>query len=248
MPQFSKHRSSNIVLLSLFGGFVLVVLRQRFHIVQLTNGGDESSLQNTTAPISIIRGITPRAYPKKTLPCYPTSKNWLDAKIRGKQTRTGIFFIESSKTDATTGTSITLRMASSVPDQNVCKVRFSHASASKMKYHQRDEERSFLWSLVREPTTRSMLEFAHYQVSWRNVPPTKDNIANYFRHVKRQDKQLKTLALTTSENVIQKEQQAIQTILNEFDFLGVTERMDESAVVLQMLLGLKTQDVMYIPR
>lgn len=250
MPKFAKHGSFNIALLSLFGGLVLVVLRQRFHVVQqLTNGGVESSLRNTTFPTSAHDGIVPMVYDKKTLPCYPSSKNWLDSNIRSQQTRTGIFFVESSKTDSTTGTSITLKMASSFSkDYKMCKVRFSHASASKMQYHERDEERSFLWSLVREPTSRAMLEFAHYQVSWRNVPPTLENMKQYFHHVKRHNKQLKTLALTSSKHVIGHEREAIHTILNEYDFLGVTERMDESAVALQMLLGLKISHVMYIPR
>ena len=69
-----------------------------------------------------------------------------------------------------------------------------------------------------------------------------------FKSFKRRNKQLKTLALTTTRHVIGKEPEAIHTILKEYDFLGVTERMDESAVALQMLLGLKISDVMYIPR
>ena len=49
MAQFAKHGSFSIALLSLFGGFALVVLRQRFHVVQqLTTWCVESSLPNTT--------------------------------------------------------------------------------------------------------------------------------------------------------------------------------------------------------
>lgn len=40
----------------------------------------------------------------------------------------------------------------------------------------------------------------------------------------------------------------VNSILRDYDFIGVTERMDESAVALQMLLGLKTSDVMYLKR
>jgi hypothetical protein len=32
--------------------------------------------------------------------------------------------------------------------------------------------------------------------------------------------------------------------LNDYDFIGVTERMDESLVVLQMLLGVETADIL----
>jgi len=38
----------------------------------------------------------------------------------------------------------------------------------------------------------------------------------------------------------------INRLLREYDFLGVVERTDESVVALQMLLGLNTEDVMFI--
>ena len=41
-------------------------------------------------------------------------------------------------------------------------------------------------------------------------------------------------------------QQKLQDILQTFDFVGVVERMEESIVVLQLLLGLETHQVMYM--
>ena len=35
-------------------------------------------------------------------------------------------------------------------------------------------------------------------------------------------------------------------IMNEYDFIGVTERMDESAVALSMLLDIPLSDVLYL--
>jgi hypothetical protein len=37
----------------------------------------------------------------------------------------------------------------------------------------------------------------------------------------------------------------VQEILQGYDFLGVSERMDESLAVLQLLLGLETQDSLF---
>ncbi len=37
----------------------------------------------------------------------------------------------------------------------------------------------------------------------------------------------------------------VNQIVNDYDFLGVTERLDESLVALQMILGLKTSDILY---
>lgn len=200
-------------------------------------------------------GIQPRAYSPKDLPCYPPDDNWLDSNVLASETRSGLFFVESSKTDATTGLSITLRIAKSLAqtktssNQNeVCKIRFNHKKASQMNYAGRSKSRSFLWSLVRDPTQRALLEFFHYQVAWRQVEPTVSNISKFFQQSKRQNRQLKTLTLSKHGKVEKgMEEEAIHTILKEYDFLGVTERMEESAVALMMLLDLSISDVMYIP-
>lgn len=37
----------------------------------------------------------------------------------------------------------------------------------------------------------------------------------------------------------------VNKILQDYDFIGITERLDESLVALQMILGLKTTDILY---
>lgn len=39
----------------------------------------------------------------------------------------------------------------------------------------------------------------------------------------------------------------IYQILQEYDFIALMERMDESLVALQMILGLETTDILYLP-
>jgi hypothetical protein len=38
----------------------------------------------------------------------------------------------------------------------------------------------------------------------------------------------------------------VQQVLNDYDFIGITERMDESAVVLMMLLNLRLADILFL--
>lgn len=38
----------------------------------------------------------------------------------------------------------------------------------------------------------------------------------------------------------------VKTLLRQYDFIGVVERMDESLVALQLLLGLETSDILYM--
>ena len=39
---------------------------------------------------------------------------------------------------------------------------------------------------------------------------------------------------------------AANRIMNDYDFIGVTERLDESAVAMQLLLGLTTGDILFV--
>ena len=38
----------------------------------------------------------------------------------------------------------------------------------------------------------------------------------------------------------------LERVLSEFDFIGILERLDESLVLLQLLLGLQVRDVLYL--
>ena len=102
----------------------------------------------------------------------------------------------------------------------------------------------FCGVLVRNPTDRAVSEFLHYQVSWRKVLPTLNKFVTYSHDSRRYNKQLKALALTKYETG----KHALKEILQNYNFLGVTDRMEESAVVLQMMLGLQLSNVMYLPR
>lgn len=39
---------------------------------------------------------------------------------------------------------------------------------------------------------------------------------------------------------------AVNDILSQYNFIGITERLDESLVVMQMILGLETNDLLYL--
>jgi len=254
---FIKHGSFSVAILSLFGGCAIVFFQARNFSVQIDR--DNESVSSSSQEVFSVNNkatdtflenlsIQPRPFKpwntqKNSLPCFPAKSDWLDSNVRKKPTRKGFLFVESSKTDATTGTSITLRIASS-QSSKICRVRFSHNTASQMHYHKRIQSKSFLWSLVRDPTERAVSEFLHYQVSWRGVSPSLENFRKYFQH--KHNKQLKTLAL--GDYTKGRQVEAIDNIFKKYNFLGITERMDESAVVLQMLLGLSTSDVMYLPR
>jgi len=127
-------------------------------------------------------------------------------------------------------------------------MRIDHSSARKLEYSRRNKKRSFLVSLLRDPTKRAISQYFHFRVSDKKEDPTDENFQNFFfddpGH--RSNYFTKDLAMDRVDWETDDKGAVIQTILDEYNFIGITERMDESLVVLKMLLGLDFEDILYM--
>jgi hypothetical protein len=135
----------------------------------------------------------------------------------------------------------------------MCLARVSHGPqpfAAASMFSGRTAGKSFLWTVLREPTARVVSQFFHFQVSKRNVKATEDNFRRFLvkkdPHNKR-DYYLQGLhPLQQFDRDKHDPVEAAQEILKEYDFIGITERLDESVVVLMMLLNLKMGDILFL--
>lgn len=194
-----------------------------------------------------------RVFPKwgdRPLPCFNVT--YVRPKLawhRGINVKTptkeGLFFVKLLKTGSTTGASIHLRIAHNLAKRRgvspICRTRHLHGWAGRNMYNfgQRDLEQSFLWTLVRQPTPRYISEFFHFQVSRRNATASDDNVIDFLRHGVHSDRHyLSWLALRGYRKKNFKVETALQHILHDYDFMGLLERLDESIVVLQMILNI----------
>ncbi|CAB9516924.1 expressed unknown protein [Seminavis robusta] len=150
---------------------------------------------------------------------------------------------------------------SSFSTTSFCRAQFDHSTARKMNYGQRSKSRSFLWTILREPNQRAKSHFFHFGVSRRNIPPDqyRDFLLNK-NHKKKStnnnDKGYYVKMLSTSSSLSSEQDETnnntttmiaiLQDILDSYDFIAITERMEESIVALQMILGLSTADVLYL--
>jgi hypothetical protein len=218
------------------------------------------------------RPFTPHSYSKnhpnqnQTLPCFPPEANWRGS-VQETPSDVGFLFLKACKTGSSTSAGVNLRMARNVArrqqqqdgkDNNyeICRSRFDHAFASD-RYATRKVDDSFLWSVIRSPTKRFVSQFFHFMVSRRKLEPSDKNFIKFIR-VSAKKSQRNIVhdyylgALSTipyrpgkSTNTSQKVETA-NRILNDYDFIGITERMDESFVALSMLNGLALADVIYL--
>jgi hypothetical protein len=219
------------------------------------------------------RPFTPHSYSKnhpnqnQTLPCISTEANWRDGSVQNTPSDVGFLFLKAFKTGSSTSLGVNLRMARNVArrqqqqddkDNNfeICRSRFDHAWASD-RYANRKVDDSFLWSVIRSPAKRIISQFFHFEVSRHKMEPTDQNFIDYIRSSAKQSRNNIVYdyylgALSTvryrpgkSTNTSQKVKTA-NRILNNYDFIGITERMDESVVALSMLNGLALADVIYL--
>jgi len=149
----------------------------------------------------------------------------------------------------------------------------NHIVGAGYHYGNRDRSKSFLWGSVREPASRS-LSRVYFQLSRGNSTDINDNevvleaLKNGYHPqtgtVGPKGKggfQLQYLTLQDKSRPIpdwyfyNKQQPTavqeprrlevvVQRVINDYDFIAVSERMDESLVVLQYLLNLALSDVL----
>lgn len=120
-----------------------------------------------------------------------------------------------------------------------CQGRWDHALAHRMEYDKRQPDRSFLWTMLREPTKRAVSQFFHFRVTRENVTPTDQvmlqDLATDTQYAHYYLRYLSTKQAKVNENT---GIEIISSILQDYDFIGITERFDESIVALLMILNL----------
>ena len=95
------------------------------------------------------------------LPCSQPEPNWPQTEIQRSPSKEGFLFLREMKTGSSSAVGINLRIARNVarrffPQFKICKLRTDHATASRMEYCKRNKAKSFLWTIIRDPTKRAV--------------------------------------------------------------------------------------------
>jgi len=149
--------------------------------------------------------------------------------------------------NTTTNSTATTSLKKKKQNIPMCRVRFDHSSARKMNYGRRSRENSFLWTIVREPTERAISQFFHFEVSRKNANVTEGSMESFLlsNRAHTNSYYLRMLSFRDAKNG-KYQKSRVQEVVDKYDFIAITERMDESAVALQMLLGLSLADVLFL--
>ncbi|KAL3912263.1 MAG: hypothetical protein SGILL_006952 [Bacillariaceae sp.] len=134
-----------------------------------------------------------------------------------------------------------------------------HGTAVELEYGQRDRNKSFLFSVIRDPTAKAVSRFFHFAVSVHQQVPNFANFVNNMKSSSLARPHLRDLSTNPHYNWTKKTgpkpgqfilpkldyHQVVQEILKDYDFIAITERMDESLVVMKMLLNLSLEEILY---
>jgi hypothetical protein len=204
----------------------------------------------------IVRdGVLARAYTwNKSLPCLPPDFPMKQKNGYRQPATSGFLYMKLMKTGGSTAAGVTMRIAKRTAERGhekfwICRGRWDHGWAFKMLKDRRRED-SFTWTNLREPTKRAVSQFFHFQVSRENVSSSDESFKRYLKTGENSKVQRNLyLRVLSIKNVLVFDDTApsiINAILSEYDFIGITERMDESVVALMMLLNLPMGDILYL--
>lgn len=206
-------------------------------------------------------GVLARAFEpwpaNRTIPCFNPQErsfkmHWSHRRSQKTPTSEGLFFLKLLKTASSSSASLHLRLARNLAkgtDYEICRSRYQHgwAGPKMYKYGQRNRSQSFLWTVLREPTARYASEFFHFEVSRAEVAPSDENFIHFLKSGKHSDHHYLSWLSTGGYQFGRSDPvRCSNDILSDYDFIGVTERLDESAVCLMMLLRLKLADILHL--
>ena len=212
-----------------------------------------------------------RAFPlwSHDFPCGPLEAEYT-MRTRGPATE-GIFYIKDLEASSAIFSGVTARIARSMGRRqqqkngertiandmlrnttaSVCTTRL--ISQRAIRFRDRLPHKSFLWSVVREPVARLVskyYQFGHVKNKGSALKTTLSRFQNYVFNSENQDYgfYFRSLGINRKMNPYQKEHETdTRELLESYDFLGVSERMDESLAVLKIILNLDIQDILYLP-
>jgi hypothetical protein len=148
--------------------------------------------------------------------------------------------------------------------------RFKHMrarhNAAGTFYGKRNTEKSFLFASIRDPSKRAISRVFFENISKQHSAPSDDTIIKFLgrsKHIFSPGRGGFQLAYTALEQLKTHEawsdkdplvvrnattvHRRVKHIMKSYNFMIVVERYDESLVALQLLLGLTSSDILYLP-
>lgn len=190
--------------------------------------------------------------------CLPETSPTHDWRLNDKNEAQGLIYIKLYKASSSTCEGVSLSIAHNVArrlTQNkksspcVHYNRHVFQDVGGLNYTSKTKSSTLVWTMVRNPIERDLSSFYFFEVSRKNATISDEAIINYFRESKNFQTSYLLPWQTSPWNAefAGKRELLVQWlenhILTTYDFIGVTERFEESLAVMVLLWDLETTDV-----
>jgi len=167
--------------------------------------------------------------------------------------KTGMYLVKVPKASSSTAAAVSLQITDSVAaEKNFSKPCVSHINHSP---HYVSRTRPyFMWSTVRQPDRRTVSMYFFKNVSHlgdsydsKSLISMLDDEKNF--QIKFMSKKLKSNTTSSIYKTLEEKDEllaSVYKIFHNYDFIAVTERMDESLVVMKLLFGLKDETIVVL--
>ena len=244
-----SHYKAIILLTSILLGLTLVITtRQR--------GLRSSSRREQLVHKTYRSPVKARAFDSwpadRPLPCPP---QWEIHSSEEK--RRGFLFLRPFKCASSTTQSVNFRIARNEARRQrkpspFCRVSAGHGPQpypAADTFGDRRPEASVLWSVIREPTARAVSHFFYAGVRHgkykANAEGLREDLFNDEEPNRPHNYYVRVLSLEHFHDDSDPIEFANQ-IMQDYDFIGDAERLDESLVVLKMLLNIPMADILHL--
>ena len=229
------------------------------HNVENTDNNNSNDNNNSILSVPVrIFPVRPTAWQAttdtRTSTCGPPEVDWIQQQNTpisrtGARDKSVLVYHAIPNTHEDIVQSVALRIA----PPHLCTVRIhpTRAVARQLQYDHPKDNHNWYMAFVRDPTDRAVLDFFRYQVSQHKWEPTDAAFRSFltdspgrYRNRYLQELSQKEPSDPTDDDT-DTTASIIRSILQDYDFIGVSERLDESLVVLQLLLGLPLSKIVY---
>jgi len=199
---------------------------------------------------------------------YQSDYNWcVQQESFNGSSPTGLLFVKVPKTASSVISGVAERIARKYGKDGKCLVKDEHKD--RYLFHGRDKEKSFMCGSIREPTSRALSRVFFNHVSRHHEEPTDDNVIEWLHNNGTQmgsvskgkgGFQLNYMSMhnitarsaykeVDGEKVLNLEsiEKNAKVIMDDYDYIILNERLDESLVAMAILLDLSLGDILYLP-
>jgi len=108
------------------------------------------------------------------------------------------------------------------------------------------KQKTFLSTIIRDPSERCLSDFNFFKTRRTHRTETRD-FGDKLKYFEKYCTNIMLEYIASQEEVLSMDESAIDEVVEMYDLIGLTERFNETMVLMKHLLGLQWRDVLYIP-